>query len=141
MNEYPHHILEGAPCMALYAALSVCAAASFLLAPPVALAFDDTVAKDTGFNLQTFAAGFNGIQDPSAVGLIDSIINIINALLVLAAIASNAFMIVSGVRYLASQGDEDAVAQAKNAVIFVIVGTIVILLAVVIVNFFIAQIG
>jgi hypothetical protein len=112
-----------------------------LAAPAATLAFDDTTAKSVGFDIQAFSAGFNGIEDPTAVGLIDSIINIINALLVLAAIAAIAFVIIGGVRYVTAQGDEDAVAQAKNTVIFAIIGIIIILLAAVIVNFFIAQIG
>ena len=112
-----------------------------LTAPGAALAFDDATAKSVGFEIQAFTGSFKGIQDPAQVGLIDSIINILNALLVLIAVAAIAFVIIGGLRYITAQGDEDAIAAAKNTVIFAILGIIVVLLAAVIVNFFLAQIG
>lgn len=112
-----------------------------LLAPSAVQAFDDNTARDIGFSVQAFSGSFNGISDPASTGLVDSAINIINALLVLAAVTAIAFLIVGGVRYMTAQGDEDAVAQAKNTVIFTIIGIIVILLAAVIANFFVAQIS
>ena len=84
---------------------------------------------------------FVGTASPTGTGLIDTIINIVNALLVLAAIAAIVFIIISGVRYFASQGDEAAVDQAKRTLIYGIVGIIIILLAAVIVNFFAVNIG
>jgi hypothetical protein len=73
-------------------------------------------------------------------GLVDNIIRIINALLVLAAIAAFAYIIISGVRYFAAQGDERALEQAKYALIYGIVGIVVIILAAVIVNFFVVNV-
>ena|SRR3989344_7653346 len=112
-----------------------------LLLPAPVLAFNDADAKDTGFDIRAFTGSFKGIENPAEVGLVETVINILNALLVLAAIAAIAFLIIGGLRYITAQGDEDAVAQARNSVIFVIVGIIVILLAAVIVNFFVSQIG
>lgn len=77
----------------------------------------------------------------STGGLVDSIINIINALLVLAAIAAVVYIIISGIRYFSSQGDERAVEQAKLALIYGVLGIIVIILAIVIVQFFQSQIA
>ena len=57
----------------------------------------------------------------SNIGVIDTVINIINALLVLAAIAAVVYIIISGVRYFASQGDETAVSQAKRSLLFGII--------------------
>jgi type IV secretory pathway VirB2 component (pilin) len=73
--------------------------------------------------------------------LVDSIVNIINALLVLAAVAAVLFIIISGVRYMAAQGDERELDQAKRSLIYGIVVIIIILLAAVIVNYFAAAVG
>jgi len=118
-------------------------AITLLATPAAALAvnFNDQQADDTGFQVGVFAGEFEGIQDPTQGGLINTIIRIINALLVLAAIAAIVFVIIGGVRYITAQGDEDAVEQAKNTVIYAIIGIIVIILAAVIVNFFVSQVG
>jgi len=115
-------------------------AASLLAAPTLALAQGqqvDSNARGQGFK---FTPNFEGVENTST-GLIPSIVNVINALLVLAAIAAVVFMIIGGVRYISSQGDEDAVEQAKNTVIYAIIGVIVIILAAVIVNFFVLAIA
>ena len=114
---------------------------ALLIAPTITLAFEDSDADTTGFRIKAFTNEFRGIQDPAKAGLINTIIRIINALLVLAAIAAIVFVIIGGVRYITAQGDEDAVEQAKNTVIYAIIGIIVIILAAVIVNFFVSQVG
>lgn len=72
--------------------------------------------------------------------LISAITNIVNALLTLAAIIAAIFVIIGGVRYITAQGDEDAVAAAKNTVIYAIIGVVVIALSAVIINFIITAI-
>jgi len=116
-------------------------AVTLLATPAAALALNDSAADDTGFQVSQFTGEFRGVQDPATAGLITTVIRIINALLVLAAIAAIVFVIIGGVRYITAQGDEDAVAQAKNTVIYAIIGIIVIILAAVIVNFFVSQVG
>ena len=103
-----------------------------------ALAFNDASAKNVGFDISAFKGQFQGIKKTG--GLIDTIIFIINALLVLAAIAAIVYIIIAGVRYIVSQGDEDSVAQAKRGILYAIIGIIVILLAAVLVNFVLVQI-
>jgi high-affinity K+ transport system ATPase subunit B len=53
----------------------------------------------------------------------------------LAAVIAVIFVIIGGVRYITSQGDEDAALLAKNTIIYSILGVIVIALSAVIVNF------
>jgi len=72
--------------------------------------------------------------------LIQAITSIVNALLTLAAIVAAIFVIIGGVRYFTSQGDEDAAAQAKNTIIYAVLGVIVIALSAVIINFIISAI-
>lgn len=90
--------------------------------------------------LGLFIPTLQGIAGPGT-GLINSVIGIINGLLTLAAIGGIAFVIIAGVRYFSSQGDEQAVSQAKRALIFGVIGIVLIILAAVIVNFFTAQIN
>ena len=72
--------------------------------------------------------------------LIDAITGIVNALLALAALIAAIFVVIGGVRYITSQGDEDAAAAAKNTVLYALIGVIVIALSAVVVNFIIANI-
>ena len=89
------------------------------------------------------AAGFGTVTPfagTSSGTLILAITNIVNALLTLAAVIAAIFVIIGGVRYFTAQGDEDAVAAAKNTVIYAVLGVIVIALSAVIINFVIAAI-
>jgi hypothetical protein len=91
----------------------------------------------------TLAAGFSTLTPftgTSSGTLIGAITNIVNALLTLAAVVAAVFVIIGGVRYITAQGDEDAVAAAKNTVIYAVIGVIVIALSAVIINFIITAI-
>ena len=68
--------------------------------------------------------------------IVTAIATIVNALLAVVAIIAVVFIVIGGVRYITSQGDEDAVALAKNTIIYSIVGLIVIILSAVIINIF-----
>ncbi len=89
------------------------------------------------------ADGFSQ-QDPfrgtANTQLIPAITGIVNALLALAALIAAIFVVIGGVRYITSQGDEDAAAAAKNTVLYALIGVIVIALSAVVVNFIIANI-
>ena len=80
----------------------------------------------------TNATPFSGTATGTLLGAITSIVNV---LLTLAAIIAVIFVIIGGVRYVTSQGDEDAALLAKNTIIYAILGVIVIALSAVIVNF------
>lgn len=114
-------------------------AASLLLWAPLAWALSDSAAKTTGFDIGVVGKEFKGGIKQSGQ-LIETLLNIINALLVIAAIAAIVFIIISGVRYFTSQGDEDAVEQAKNGLIYGIIGVLVIILSIVLLTFFTSQI-
>lgn len=63
------------------------------------------------------------------------IYRIINNLLVIVAVVALIVMVLGGVRYIISQGDEDQVRQAKNTILYGAIGLLVIGLAAVAVNF------
>lgn len=71
----------------------------------------------------------------------DAVIRIVNLLLTIAALAAAIFLIIGGIRYIASQGDEDATEKAKNTILYAIIGLIVIGLAAAIVNFVVGSIS
>lgn len=75
------------------------------------------------------------------VPLIQAVINILNGLLVIAALAALVFLIIGGFRYIFSQGDEDQTETAKNTILYAIIGLIVIALAAAVVNFVTNAVG
>ena len=104
-------------------------AISLLAAPAAALA-------QSGF-----ATNVESFEGTSSEPLLDAITNIVNTLLSLAALVAAVFIVIGGVRYVTSQGDDDAVAAAKNTILYAAIGIIVILLSAVLVNFVIGSIG
>jgi len=87
----------------------------------------------------TVLSPFEGVQGGSDI--VGAIRNIVNALLILVAIIAVIFVIIGGVRYITSSGDEDASAAAKNTIIFALVGLVIIGLSIVIVNFILAAVS
>lgn len=78
-------------------------------------------------------------QDAGALRKI--VFNIINVGLSLIALAAGIYIIISGVRYITSQGDEGATEKAKKGIMYALIGLIVIGLAAVLVNFVLDAIG
>jgi hypothetical protein len=72
---------------------------------------------------------------PTGVGLGGGLYRIINGLLVIVAAIAVIIMVLGGVRYILSQGEEDQVEQAKRTILYAGIGLLVIGLAAVIVNF------
>lgn len=73
-------------------------------------------------------------------GLIDAVVTIVNIFLILAGLVAAIFLIVGGVQYIISRGDDDAVTRAKNTILYAIIGLVVIGLAAAIVNFVVGAI-
>lgn len=67
--------------------------------------------------------------------LTSQIQNIVNTLIFASGIIAVVFIIVGGLRYILSQGDEKAVQGAKNTVLYAVIGLVVVILAFAIVNF------
>lgn len=61
--------------------------------------------------------------------------NIINILLFLAGIAAVIMIIIGGIRYVTSSGDQSQVTAAKNTILYAVIGLVVAALAFAIVNF------
>jgi hypothetical protein len=85
------------------------------------------------------AQGLEQVPNPTGTlagnNLVGGIIFVLNGLLVLAALAALVFLIIGGVQYIVSQGDEEGAATAKNTILYALIGLLVIGLAAVAVNF------
>lgn len=94
--------------------------------------------------LSTFAQGLQPaipFANTARGGLIPSVLNIVNGLLVVAGIAASIYLVVGGVRYITSQGEESATEQAKNTILYALIGLIVIGLSAALVNFIIGTVA
>jgi hypothetical protein len=98
------------------AATSAATVASLLASTPV------RAQVQTGIGATATAA--NGAGDINAV-----ISNAINVLLFIVGAAAVVMLIIGGIRYILSSGDQAAVAGAKNTILYAIVGIIVAVLA------------
>lgn len=90
---------------------------------------------ETGFN--------NGINqvggDSSRNDLLSLINNVINALLFVVGIAAVIIMVVSGLRFVTSEGDAQAANKARNTAVYAAIGLAVSVLSYAIINFILDQ--
>lgn len=84
---------------------------------------------DAGAGKCTAAGGTELLGTNGLVGAV------VNTLLTIVGAASVIMMIVGGIRYVVSNGDQNAVGAAKNTILYAVIGLIVALLAYAIVNF------
>ena len=93
-----------------------------------------------------FAANSNSVgQNINTVGngddnLVQSITNIINAVIFVLGIVCVVVMIIGGVNYMTSSGDTGKVKKAKDTILYGVIGLVVCVLAFAIVNFVIKSI-
>lgn len=66
---------------------------------------------------------------------------VVNILLFIIGAVSVIMLIIGGIRYVVSGGDQSAVTAAKNTILYAIVGIVVAFLAYAAVNFVITQLG
>lgn len=71
---------------------------------------------------------------PEQGNLLNYILAIVNIALALIAVGAGIFIIIAGVRYISSMGDPGDTKKAKDAIIYAVIGLIVVGLSAVIVN-------
>jgi len=74
----------------------------------------------------------NPLPNVGTGGKLQTILNVVLAIMGAAAVL---IIVLAGFRYIVSQGSPDQVKQAKNAIIYSLVGLVVIMFAFAIVNF------
>lgn len=84
--------------------------------------------------------GANCAKGNSTAELTSTIANIVNTMLFIAGIAAVIAIIIGGLRYILSQGNEKAIEGAKSTILYAVIGLIVTVLAYAIVNFVITEI-
>lgn len=94
------------------------------------------LAQDGGVGGGITAA--NTGENPASIDVV--IQNAIRVLLFVVGVAAVIMLIIGGIRYILSAGDQQAVAGAKNTIIYAIIGLIVAVLAWVAVDFVFQQI-
>jgi len=77
----------------------------------------------------------SGCDTTAPTSINSTITTIVNILSVIVGIAAVIMIVVAGFRFVVSGGDSAAVASAKNGLIYVIVGLVVVALAQIIVHF------
>lgn len=77
--------------------------------------------------------------DQGANNLTTIIENVINILLFIVGVGAVIMLIIGGIRYVVSAGDQQAVANAKNTILYAIVGIVVAVLAWAAVDFVFSQ--
>jgi len=107
--------------------------ASAVIAPPSALAVDgcDDYTLEGGVN----CAASDDQKDASLFDADGVFQQVVNVLLFLIGAIAVIMLIIGGIRYVISGGDQAAVTSAKNTILYAIVGIIVAFLAYAIVEF------
>lgn len=97
--------------------------------PAVAYAAPDTTSVCQGVSLTGGTCSGDSNQFTKVIKLVIQILSLI------AGVAATIMIVVGGLRYVTSGGDSSKVAGAKSAIIYAIVGLIIVALAQVIVRF------
>jgi hypothetical protein len=83
----------------------------------------------------------NGLQAGNTASL-GSIVGIVmNVLFILVGALGVAFIVIGGIKYITSGGDEKKVASAKNTILYAVIGLVVAILARVIIGIVLNAIG
>ncbi|MBR3319227.1 hypothetical protein IKG06_01825 [Candidatus Saccharibacteria bacterium] len=80
-------------------------------------------------------------SDTQPKPLEDTVTNIINAILYVVGVLAVVMVIIGGVKYTTSGGDQAAVTSAKNTILYGVVGLIIAILAYAIVNFVVKNVA
>jgi uncharacterized membrane protein len=81
------------------------------------------------------ASGNNQSSDQANAQVNNTIKTVVNILSAAVAVAAVIMIIIGGLRYITSAGKQESVANAKNTILYAIIGLVVVALAQVIVRF------
>jgi len=81
------------------------------------------------------ALGIKCQGNEDTASLLDTIQTIVNAFLVLVGIVAAIYLVLGGLRYIRSEGEEGEAEKAKNTILSAVIGIIIIGLSALIVNF------
>lgn len=89
------------------------------------------------------AAGSTNCDDLEGAksGINETVKNVINLLLYAVGIAAVIMLVIGAIKYVVSGGDQQAVASAKNTIIYSIVGLVIAIMAFAIVNFVLGRVS
>jgi len=94
----------------------------------------------SGSNLDVTSGSNTGCDTATAGGGIDTLLkNIINVFSIVVGLVAVIMIIVGGFRYIVSGGESSSVSGAKNAILFAIVGLVIVAIAQLIVHFVLAK--
>lgn len=65
--------------------------------------------------------------------------NVFNIVLALAGAVAVAFIVFGGIKYTLSQGDQNDIKQAKDTILYAIVGIVIVMISFMLVNFVIGK--
>ncbi len=83
----------------------------------------------------------NGIAVANGGDLLGTVRRVVNMFLMVVALIAVIMLIIGGFRYIISQGESDQAEQAKNTILYAVIGLIVIGLSAAIVNFVVNIVG
>lgn len=118
--------------------------AGMLAVPALAFGVAAVVASDTNA-APTLQTGIDSAQGTGAPGeLVDGdesvVTTVVNILLFVVGIIAVIMLIIGGIRYAVSGGDQAAVTAAKNTILYAIIGLVVAIFAYAIVNWVLTSI-
>lgn len=106
-------------------------------------AVDCTAAGNAGLpacKVQGGVTGIGGDTDGRRAGAFTNTVEgVINVLLFIIGAAAVIMIIIGGIRYVVSGGDQGAVTGAKNTILYAVVGLVVAIMAYAIVNFVVTK--
>lgn len=88
-----------------------------------------------------FFAGLNLDPVPKTAAGTDQLQNIVNTVLGVTGAIAVLIIVLAGFRLITSQGDPGAVTTARNAIIYSLIGLVVVMFAFAIVNFVVLGVG
>ena len=124
---------------AILAGVLAITGAGAALMPAYAYADDNSI-----INGGSIGGGVSDVVNGSNLPTVEAssiVQRVINIILYVVGVLSVVMIIIGGIRYTASAGDQAAVTKAKNTILYGIVGLVIALLAYAIINFVLKAVG